>query len=245
MMIVAYGGGVDSTAMVVELLRRGEKIDYITFADTHAEKPHTYEFIDTFNTWLGEHHGLSITVVRYQSMYASLEDNCLRTKALPSLAYGMKSCSEKWKIRPQDRFMNNNPKALAEWAAGRKVVKCIGYDMSEEHRAKARTSDKYMFRYPLIEWGFERADCIAAIQSAGLPIPGKSACFFCPSSRLPDILDLRDRYPDLLARALRMESNAELTSVKGLGRRFNWGEYLTGVSVKEADMPEQCGSCIG
>lgn len=244
MIAVAYGGGIDSTAMVVEMLRRGEKIDFITFADTGAEKPHTYEYLKTFNNWLRA-RGLNITVVKYASMYSSLEDNCLRTFSLPSLAYGMKSCSEKWKIRPQDRFFNNNEAAKAEWKAGRKITKCIGYDMDEGHRAKIRTSEKYEYRYPLIEFGMEREDCIAAIQNAGLPVPGKSACFFCPSSRLPEIIDLRDRYPDLLARALHMEAQADLTSVKGLGRRFAWGEYLAGVPVKQADMPEQCGSCIG
>jgi hypothetical protein len=35
-------------------------------------------------------------------------------------------------------------------------------------------------------------------------------------------------HPDLLARALRIEQNAQpnLTSVKGLGRSFAWSDYL-------------------
>lgn len=242
--IAAYGAGTDSTGMIIEMLARGEKLDYISFANTEAEKPHTYEFIDIFNEWLRKNYGIGITVVKYKSMYASLEDNCLRMNALPSIAYGRKTCSEKWKIRPQDRFFNNQPDCRNEWKAGRKIIKCIGYDMDEQHRAKPYVHEKYEYRYPLIEWGMEREDCIEVIRKAGLPLPGKSACFFCPSTTLPELYDLRDRYPDLLDRALAMEKNAELTSVKGLGRRFNWGEHLAGVPVNPRDMPEKCGNCI-
>jgi len=67
---------------------------------------------------------------------------------------------------------------------------------------------------------------IGAIARAGLPQPGKSACFFCPSSKKKEILTLRDQYPELMTRALAMEAQANLTSVKGLGRSFSWREFL-------------------
>jgi hypothetical protein len=41
--------------------------------------------------------------------------------------------------------------------------------------------------------------------------------------------------PELLARALAMEANAELTSVKGLGRSFAWGD-LVRYSEAQLDM---------
>ena len=49
--IVAYGGGTDSTAMIIECAKRCIKIDYILFADTGGEKPHTYQYIKTFSKW--------------------------------------------------------------------------------------------------------------------------------------------------------------------------------------------------
>ena len=36
--IAAWGAGVDSTAMIVELAERGEQIDMVLFADPGAEK---------------------------------------------------------------------------------------------------------------------------------------------------------------------------------------------------------------
>ena len=52
--IVAWGAGVDSTAMLIELVERGERIDMVLFADTGAEKPETYLFIPIFRAWLAD-----------------------------------------------------------------------------------------------------------------------------------------------------------------------------------------------
>ena len=65
-----------------------------------------------------------------------------------------------------------------------------------------------------------------AIEEAGLPQPGKSSCFFCPSMRAEEIIDLREHYPDLFRRALALEDNARanLKTVQGLGRNYSWRE---------------------
>lgn len=80
--------------------------------------------------------------------------------------------------------------------------------------------------YPLMEWGWDREACIRAIEAAGLPQPGKSSCFFCPSMRAEEIIDLRERYPELFRRALALEDNARanLKTVRGLGRNYSWKE---------------------
>lgn len=43
-LIVAYGLGVDSTAMLVEFVKRGIRPDLILFADTGGEKPVTHQY---------------------------------------------------------------------------------------------------------------------------------------------------------------------------------------------------------
>jgi len=102
------------------------------------------------------------------------------------------------------------------------ATKLIGIDAGEMHRAK----DYDNVRYPLIKWDWGRDECVDAIDRAGLPQPGKSACFFCPSSKPREILELGRTHPDLLERALAMEARAELTSVKGLGRSFAWADLV-------------------
>src|SRR5207302_9116336 len=86
----------------------------------------------------------------------------------------------------------------------------------------------FVYWYPLLEWGYDRERCTRVIAAAGLPIPLKSACFFCPASKKGEIVWLQEHHPELLERALEIERNAQakLISVKGLGRSFAWEPYL-------------------
>ncbi len=221
--VASFGGGTDSTAMLIGMWERGERVDLILFADTGGEKPHTYEHIKRFSEWLVKNGMPEITVV---SCGKSLEQDCLDRNALPSIAYGFKTCSQRFKIQPQDKFLNNWQPARDVWASGGKVTKLVGYDASEERRAKEYQSDKYTNRYPLIEWGWDRAICIDLIKSYGIPLPGKSACFFCPSSKAQEVKQLAKQYPDLAKRAIAMEKNAILTDIKGLGRDYSWADLI-------------------
>ena len=184
--------------------------------------------------------------VRYEprtAPYRTLEGQCLHTGTLPSLAYGGKSCSLKWKRSPQDRFiLRRYPRDECQ-ARGQRVVRAIGFDASERRRTYAgsmtsnveRSSreaildrDYFTYWYPLLTWGLDRSACEASIRSVGLPVPPKSACWFCPASKKAEILTLRQSHPDLLQRALALETNAlpKLTSVRGLGRSFAWSSFL-------------------
>lgn len=161
----------------------------------------------------------------------TLEDECLKSGTLPSIAYGFKRCSLKHKIGPQEKFCNNYPPCRKVWVSGKKVVKFIGYDAGEHYRSdkvllRDLSDPKYSKWYPLMEWGWDREACIRAIEAAGLPQPGKSSCFFCPSMRAEEIIDLREHYPDLFRRALALEDNARanLKTVQGLGRNYSWRE---------------------
>ena len=225
--IASWGGGVNSTAMIVEWLDRGNKIDYVLFADTGGEKPTTYAYMETFADWLSK-RGVEFVRVKANVQDETLEAECLRTKRLPSLAYWFKKCSLKWKRQPQDKWVNNCEAARETWKQGGRVLKLIGYDAGETRRATPKNGkasfddEKYTYRYPLIEWGMDRDACVEALRSRSMEVPPKSSCFFCPASTVGEILDLQEEHPDLMDRALAMEANAENTSVLGLGRRFAW-----------------------
>lgn len=51
-LVIAYGVGVDSTAVLVELARRKVRPDLILFADTGSEKLETIEYLDRIQRWL-------------------------------------------------------------------------------------------------------------------------------------------------------------------------------------------------
>jgi len=198
MNMVCYGGGTNSTAMLVGLSgvvdeKKRRKVDVIIFSDTGGELPETYEYVEYFSRWLVEHGMPAITVVRTvnrEGDVITLEADCLRRATLPAIVFGWKTCSERFKTRPQNKFMNNWPPAKAHWATGDRITKLVGFDAGEERRAKPFEDKKYVVDYPLISWEWDRDDCVEAIKQAGLRLPGKSSCFFCPSSRAVEILKL-------------------------------------------------------
>lgn len=239
------GGGTNSTAMLVGLWERGMRPDAITFADTGGEKPYTYEHIITVNNWLSTVNFPNITVLGpvmpQQKIDKTLEGECLRLGVLPSKAYGFGSCSDKWKLEPQRRFDREFVKQHNTEL--KNLTRLIGFD-ADEHKRVARAKNlahlkKNLEAFPLYEWGWGREECVEAIARAGLPQPGKSACFFCPSSKKHEILELGKQYPELLQRALEMERKAlagegpsPQTRSKGLGRSFAW---ITLVEEKNID----------
>ena len=59
--VLAYGIGVDSTAMLIELVARGETPDLVLTADTGSEKPATYDYLDIIRRWM-EAHGIEFQI---------------------------------------------------------------------------------------------------------------------------------------------------------------------------------------
>lgn len=243
MNIVSFGGGTNSAAVLVGMYQKAIPIDLILFADTGAEHPYTYQFIEIMNDWLIKRGLPEITVVRNVDRYGnrlSLETECLRSNTLPSIAYGHKQCSHKHKIAPQDKYCNNYPPCREVWARGEKVFKYVGYDAGERRRRDNAlkydlTDKKYIKKYPLIQWGWGRDECIRQIKKAGLPQPGKSSCFFCPSMKKHEVEALKAQYPELFKRAIALEAAAlpYLTKMKGLGRNWSWQSHF-----EKEDTPE-------
>lgn len=254
-LVVSYGVGWDSTAMLVAMHDMGIRPDLILFADTGAEKPETYAYIPVMNAWLESVGFPQITIVRYvptRAPYSTLEDKCLANETLPSLAFGHHSCAIVFKHGPQDKFVEQWQPAVDAWAAGIKVIRAIGYDDGEQDnrrrdkadRACARKAEqgdkdatRYDYWYPLQDWRIDREECQRLILSAGLPLPVKSACYFCPASKKSEIVWLRDTHPVLFHRALTIEQRSnegkhnakriaegQNISTKGLGRTFAWAD---------------------
>lgn len=214
--VASFGGGVNSTAMLIGLKERGERPDLVLFADTGGEKPETYEWRTTFSIQLERWGFPPITTVREERW--TLEEECLREQTLPSIVVGFRSCSDKFKIRPQERYLK--AQGITEH------VKLIGFDAGEAHRVK-RSEATDNRRYPLIEWGWGREECLKKIEGHGFWPPPKSSCFFCPEMKEQEILDLGKRHPELLERALKMERNNEkLVQIKGLGREYSWQQII-------------------
>lgn len=225
---LCFGGGVDSTAMIVALRVAGIRPDVVTFADTGGEKPSTLVHVSRMNDQIQRWGWPAIDTVRKvtkpETPYEDLEGQCHATQTMPSLAYGGHSCSLKYKAAVQDQLLrgvsrgHNQHPAHPVWersqAEGVRILKLIGYDagkadLRRSHRAKS--SDQHFdYYFPLQDLRWARPQCIAAIAAELGPdfVPIKSACFYCPASKPWEIAWLAANEPDLLERALAIEIQA-------------------------------------
>lgn len=273
LLAACFGAGVDSTAMLVALKLADLRPDIITFADLEAEKPPTLDHLERMDRVLAEWGWDPITVVRKKTLpstgYTDLYGNCLVNETLPSLAFGLKSCAIKWKQKPQDQAIKGSksgpnasephPIWLEAQARGERIVKLIGYDCGRADIRRSRklptTDGDFDFAYPLQILGWDRADCVHVISEAigADMVPIKSACFFCPASKIWELYWLAAHHPDQLERALFLERNAltgrhsrfdelefgaswdelvrtadrfpSTTTTVGLGRSFAWNQW--------------------
>ncbi|WP_145907311.1 hypothetical protein [Sphingobium sp. TKS] len=232
--VAAWGMGVDSTAMIIEWAARRYRLDAVIAADPGAERPETYAFLPIFQKWMND-RGIPNHIVRYQPKrfknwppYYTIIENCLTNGTLPSISFGVNhTCSQKWKIQPQNKWVEEWEPAQRTWATGAKVLKLIGYDSSPAdsrryaHR-EGHVDDRYDYRYPLREWSWTREDCIRRITEEGLPVPHKSACICCLAARPSEIRTLP---PWCLRLIVLLEARAapRLRTIDGLWRKGTKG----------------------
>lgn len=231
--VVSYGGGTDSTAMLIEMKNRGIIPDAIVFADVGNEHEYTYDYLPVMQKWLENNNMPAITIVRYTPKrfkwrpYTTLGGNCIANRTLPSLAFGRKSCSLKWKVAPMDKWVSH------KYGRNTPVFRAIGYDCSPKdsrrfaHAQGAinpnRPND--VFIYPLQDYGMNRSDCIDAINNAGLPQPDKSSCFFCPAKKAMELHLTSKRQLQQIV-AIEGAAMPNLKTVRGLWRRSSMTDYI-------------------
>lgn len=219
--IVSYGGGTNSTAMLIGMVNEGLRPDAILFADTGGEKPETYSYVKYFSDWLVSKGFPAIDIVKYETKAGEvmpLEKYLLEKKVLPPIAYGFKSCSEKYKTRPVQKFIKNH-------FPGYLIERYMGFDANEKNRLKPNPVRGHTNVYKLVEWQWNRERCVQEILKAGLCLPGKSSCFFCPNMTRHEVLRLS---PDLQERAVKIERTAapNLMELSGLGRDKKWEDWI-------------------
>lgn len=214
MLEVSYGGGVNSTAMILHLLdTEPENMAdaRIVFADTGAEWPETYAYVHQFDGWLQQQHGLRIEWVSE----GNLIDYCMKCCVLPYRVN--RFCTRIFKAVPIARWKAELPQ--------HGLVECIGYSAEEKHRSESprimdavivgRPSDRlnvpwerwerHPLRFPLIEANIDREGCAELIAGHGLEVPPKSGCYICSFQRVGEWRRLWQTHPDLFAVALELE----------------------------------------
>lgn len=223
--VVSYGAGVQSTALLV-LAAQGY-IPHRTFLFSNvgddSEDPASLRYLREVAFDYAAAHGIElhelhrvptrgISKGQVETLYGRLMREGSRSLPIPvrmsNGAPGTRACTADFKIRVVGRWLKEHG-ATAENPA--RVA--IGISTDEWHRANNKRAEPYeISEYPLLTLehrlaprGASRADCEAIIKDAGLPVPPKSSCYFCPFHRPAVFADMARERPELFEKAAHLE----------------------------------------
>lgn len=214
--IVSYGGGVQSTSLLV-LAAQG-RIDYRAFVFANvgndSEHPDTLRYIREVAAPYATRHGIELVQLdrirrdgSVETLYGRLTKPGSRSLPIPVRMSngkpGRRSCTSDFKIRVIGKWLKANGAN-----ASNPATVGIGISLDEIWRLNRRRAEPYEQPvYPLLEHDppLRRTDCETIIRTAGLPVPPKSACWFCPMKRPATWAEMRRDRPELFDRAAALE----------------------------------------
>ncbi len=226
--VLSLGGGLDSFAMLVEALRRGERPDVVVFVDVGApgdpgEWPSTYRHIDQVVAPLLAREGIEF--VRIDSTSHPVRDarslfEWMRVRGQIPVAGDKRICTTIAKVERFEAWMHAR-------YAGQDVEVWVGFDAAETRRVEKDPNRgtlgaagpgraRRRNRFPLIEWGLCRCRCADVVRAAGYPVPRKSACVFCPYATKGDWQRFAVELPDLFAMVAKLEADKPPTKKNGI-----------------------------
>lgn len=211
---ISFGGGVQSTALLV-LAAQG-RIDFPLFLMANvgddSENPGTIRYIDEYARPYAADHGIELAVIDRVKRDGSTETLLGRltregSRSLPipvrmsNGAPGTRSCTADFKIK----VIGKELKRRGATPSSRATIG-IGISVDEIHRANNRRTEPHEeIVYPLLDLGMRRTDCARVIREAGLPVPPKSSCWFCPFHRPETWHDQRRDEPELFEKSCQLE----------------------------------------
>lgn len=210
----SFGGGVQSVAAMV-LAAQG-RIPHQHFVFAHvgddSENPATLRYLEEHVRPYMAQHGLRLHEVQRQRKDGT-PDTVLKMAHRESKSFrlpmrmsrtgkpGNRGCTGDFKVKPIQKWFRGQG-ATAE-APG---LCAVGISWDEIERVRSTSECTWMeLEYPLIDLRLTRSDCRVIIREAGLPVPPKSSCWFCPFHRLQEWRRMHDQEPALFAASAELE----------------------------------------
>ena len=247
--IISLGGGVQSSclAMMAAAGEIGPMPQAAIFADTQAEPKAVYEWMD----WLESQ--LPFPVWRVTA--GSLADEELkirvsgktgreyRSTKIPAFALNPdgstgilgRKCTHDFKILPIEKRLRQECK-IKRGQKHATVTQWIGISYDEMGRAKASREPWYQMRFPLLELGMDRDECIRWMVKRGYPTPPRSACLFCPFHSDHEWQRIRKGDPEEWAYVQQFERDLQSAARHGGGCGMRSLPFLHPTCVPIADV---------
>lgn len=202
------GGGVDSTATAV-LICNGTlpKPDLAVMVDCGWECGETMGYVrDVLMARLAD-VGVELQLVKTTNYRSnSLVENghvvIPAYTAGPTRAIKYRTrCSGPWKVSVARRWLREQGvKRCENW---------VNMAADEQRRVRTSTVGWIAHRYPLVERGLSRSDCLWLIGRAGWPTPIRTSCVMCPLRTQPGWRRMARQQPADFARACQIEQDLQ------------------------------------
>lgn len=201
------GGGAQSAAIAALIVTgRLPPPDFAAIADTGYEQSTTWDYHDSVVVPALAVVGVTLHRVAAADfatvgLYGGADRDSLLIPAFTDRSGDIGKlpgyCSNEWKRRVVQRWVSKNSKGPVDmW---------LGISTDEKRRAKQTKPGKWQNRWPLIELGMNRADCMAAVRAAGWPLPPRSSCWMCPNHTQAEWRDIRDNKPQDWQHAIKFD----------------------------------------
>lgn len=204
---ISLGAGVQSTALLVLAAQREIDFPLAIFANVgdDSENPATIDYMHEYAIPYAAANGIELVTVRHEK--ETLYQKTMRQSGvsipmrLPNTgAPAARGCTRDFKVAPIARELKRRGATRNEPA-----TVALGISIDEWHRMKDSTVAHEVFAYPLVDRRMDRAACEAVIVAAGLPVPPKSSCWFCPWTSPTRWRSMMRNDPDTFARAVQFE----------------------------------------
>lgn len=227
--VFSYGGGVQSTAALV-LAAQG-KLDYKTFlfcnVGADSEHPDTLRYVHDVAMPYAQAH--DIQLIELQATRFGQPETLYQRLMRPDRSVGIpvrmangapgnRACTKDFKIMVVARWLRQHGSTKDNPA-----MVGMGISLDEFQRMRSDSGIAYeTLDYPLIDLRLDRQQCANIIRDAGLPIPPKSSCWFCPFHSLKRWQEMRQDEPELFWKAAALEEWLNQKRENMLGKDKVW-----------------------
>lgn len=232
----SFGGGVQSSAIYLMLLNEphklheamGEMPDIVLFADTGAETQSTYDCLAEMRGRGKEigNKAFEIELVQYRVgiIETTLESGhyyptypFFVKKKDGSIGMSKRICTQKFKIDVLKKAVRERLGLTGRRIKDKILISSwLGISTDESERMRLSLDGWTECRYPLIELGMDRSDCIDYCKKFDWH-PAKSRCWLCPFQSNINWLDLKLNHPDEFEKACEEDER-----IRYLPRSHEW-----------------------
>lgn len=255
--IISLGAGVQSSTMAL-MAAHGEITpmpECAIFADTQAEPQGVMDYLDYLETLLPfpvmrvsrpnvVGNALKVrTSKRTGADYMQLRIPAYTLDAKGNKGTLWRQCTSFWKIEMiQKEVAQHKSEGVMMW---------LGISTDEAHRQKDSRKEWIEHRWPLIEAGMSRVECLEWMESHGYKQPPRSACVFCPYHSDAEWIRLKTEEPQEFQRAIEFEKSmqsqmAKMASMDSIPFLHPSRQRLDTVNFRHENQPNMFGNeCEG